>query len=367
MHQSGHALFPAPRPRRGRFMANAPGKNDPSRTRKRPTQADVARRAGVSQAMVSLVMNDVPGTPILEETRQRIRDAMDELGYQPNRTARSLRTRKTYTIASVIPDITNPFYPAFERGVQDIAQHLQYDVMIYNTDGLAGREQQVFNSILQNRADGVVAVLFHLTARDLRPVLEDGITIVRFEPQPKTPGPLPLDNLYVDNRKAAHEAVRHLISRGHARIGIIVGQQGPRTTRLLGYQDAMAEAGLAVPDAYIQTGDFQQSGGYLAMGQLLQATPRPTAIFAENDEMALGALVALRESDLSVPEDVAIVGFDDIPAAKLVTPALTTVSLFPRDVGRRAAEMLFERLQGAASGEGRTEELPFKLVLRESA
>ncbi|HET8522815.1 MAG TPA: LacI family DNA-binding transcriptional regulator [Thermomicrobiales bacterium] len=348
-------------------MTDGPAQRETGRIKRRPTQADVARRAGVSQAMVSLVINDAPGASISKQTQQRIRDAMEELGYQPNRTARSLRTRKTYTIASVIPDITNPFYPAFERGVQDAAQQRQYDVVIYNTDGLVARERQVFDSILQNRADGVVAVLFHLTARDLRPVLEDGITVVRFEPQPKQSGPLPLDNVFVDNRRAAHQAVRYLIAQGHSAIGIIIGHAGPRTARLLGYRDALREAGLIAPEPYVQVGNFQQSGGYAATRHLLQATPRPTAIFAENDEMALGALSALRESHIRVPEEMAIIGFDDIPAARLVTPSLTTVSLFPRDVGRRAAEMLFERLEGSVSGDGRSEELPFELVRRESA
>ena len=127
---------------------------------KRPTQADVARRAGVSQPMVSYVLNGNEALPVPDETRQRIRDAIDELGYVPHRAARSLRTRKTYTLASIIPDITNPFYPAFQRGIQDVADQRGYDLVLYNTDGEAGKEHKCLHSVLQGRADAIIGFFF---------------------------------------------------------------------------------------------------------------------------------------------------------------------------------------------------------------
>ncbi|MBZ0304222.1 MAG: LacI family transcriptional regulator, partial [Anaerolineae bacterium] len=148
--------------------------------------------------MVSYVLNSNTPVSIPAETRQRVLDAIDQLGYQPNRTARSLRTSKTYTIAAIIPDITNPFYPAFERGIQDVADERGYDVITYNTDGLADKEQKYIQSMLEGRVDGLVAVLFHTSAMGLFPLLDHNIPVVRLEATPKAAGSRPLDNIYLD-------------------------------------------------------------------------------------------------------------------------------------------------------------------------
>jgi LacI family transcriptional regulator len=334
--------------------------------KKRPTQADVARRANVSQALVSYVLNDTSPVSVPPETRQRILEAMTELGYVPNLTARSLRTNKTYTIAGIIPDITNPFYPAFERGIQDVADRQGYNLIMYNTDGTAEKEQKCLNSLRQGRVDGVIAVLFHLSAKDLFPLLEMNIAVVRFEATLKRAGAYPLDNLYVDNVAAAHTAVSYLIKQGHNYIGMIAGQRGPADYRVQGYYQALRDHGLPLDEALIQRGAFAEAGGYQSMHALLQLSPRPTAVFAANDLMAMGALLALREATLQVPDDVAVMGFDDIPTAKLVHPPLTTVTQFQQRLGRRAAEMLFERLDGSAAEVGRCEEMPYSLIIRES-
>lgn len=335
--------------------------------KKRPTQADVARRAKVSQAMVSYVLNDTSTVSVPPETRRRILQAMDELGYVPNMTARSLRTKKTYTIAGIIPDITNPFYPAFERGIQDVAEQQGYDLIMYNTDGIAEKERKGLRSMLQGRVDGLIAVLFHLTATDLFPLLETNIPIVRLEPTRRKIGTYPLDNLYVDNVAAANSAVTYLVQQGHRRIGMIAGQAGPGQFRVQGYQVALVEHQLPANGSLIRSGDFAEEGGYQGMQALLELSPRPTAVFAANDLMALGALMALREAGLAVPTDMAVMGFDDIPTAKLVNPPLTTVTQYQEQLGRRAAEMLFERLNGTAPETGRCEEMPYDLVKRESA
>src|ERR687893_1210922 len=238
---------------------------------KKPTQGDVAARAGVSQAMVSYVLNDNPVFSVPAETRQRILDAVDELGYIPNGAARSLRTRKTYTIASIIPDITNPFYPAFERGIQESAESHGYDLIVYNTGGVAERERRCLRSLQQGRVDGVVAVFFHLKAEDLRPLLERNVALVRLEAEKKGAGglDLPLDNLYVDNVAASRAAVEHLIGRGHERISMIAGQGGPRQARARGYHAALAAHGLPADETLIRDGDFSEEGGHHAMRSLL--------------------------------------------------------------------------------------------------
>lgn len=334
---------------------------------KRPTQADVARLAGVSQPTVSQVLNDNMLIAVPAETRQRILDAINTLGYVPDRMARSLRTRKTYTLASIIPDITNPFYPAFQRGIQDVADQHGYDLVMYNTDGVAEKEQQCVRSIQQGRADGVIGVFFHLRARDINVLLDHGIAVVRLEAMPQEAGQFPLDSLYVDNAAAARTAVVYLLAGGHTRIGVIAGRTGPRQARVQGYQQALRDHGIVVDERLMYNGDFTDQGGYQGMQQLLSLSPRPSAIFATNDLIAIGALRAIREAGLHVPHDIAVVGFDDIPAAQFVSPALTTVAQFTHNLGRRATELLFERLQGATPDGGRSEEMPYKLIVRESA
>ena len=335
---------------------------------RRPTQADVARLAEVSQATVSYVLNGNSAISVPEATRRRILTAVDELGYVPNGIARSLRTQRTYMISAVIPDITNPFYPAFERGVQETAEASGYDLIVFNTGGIAEKEQRCVRSLQQGRVDGVVAVFFNLKAEDLRPLLERNVALVRLEAVKKGVSSLdlPVDNLYVDNVAASRTAVEHLIGRGHTRIGMIAGQSGPRQARVRGYRAALAAHGLPLDESLIRDGDFSEDGGYRAMQSLLDGPHPPTAVFAANDVMAMGALVSIREAGLEVPEDIAVVGFDDIPVARLITPRLTTVAQFQENLGVRAAEMLLERLDGTAPEHGRSEEMPYELIVRES-
>ena len=317
--------------------------------------------------MVSYVLNDNPDVSISTETRQRIVDAVASLGYVPNAPARSLRTNRTFTIASIIPDVTNPFYPALERGIQDVADQHDYDLIIYNTDGLAQREAKCLRSVQQGRVDGIIGVFFHMSARDLLPLLDRNISIVRLESSPKMAGERPLDNVYVDNIKAAKAGVLYLLEKGHKRIGMLTGGIGPGQPRLFGYREAHAELGQAVDERLVFETDFTEAGGQHGMQALLNGDILPDAVFAANDMMAMGALVALRDAGYRVPEDIAVLGFDNIPTAKLVSPPLTTVSQSQDQMGRRAAEMLFERLNGQSGLPGRCEELPFEIIVRGSA
>lgn len=334
---------------------------------RRPTQLDVARFAGVSQAMVSYVVNGNTAVPMAAATRQRIEAAIAELGYVPDSSARRLRTRRTLTIAVVIPDITNPFYPAFQRGIQDVAGRHEYDVLTFNTDADAEIEARCLRSVQQGQVDGLIAVLFQQTALALRPLLERGIAVVRLEATPKEAGAWPIDNLYVDSAAASKELVSYLIGRGHRRIGLIAGRRGPRPARAIGYLQALRENGIELDEALVQEGDFREADARYAMRELLALSAPPTAVYAANDLMAIGAMMAAREAGLRAPEDIAIAGFDDIPAARYVSPALTTIAQHPDRLGRRAAELLLERLSGEAPEHGRCEEMPYELIVRESA
>ncbi len=335
--------------------------------RRRPTQVDIARDAQVSQTTVSQVLSNNTAITVPAETRQRVLDVARRLGYVPDRAARSLRTGKTQSIAAIIPDITNPFYPAFVRGIQDIADQHDYDVVTFNSDGQAAKEQRCLRVLLEGRADGVIAVLFHTSAHDLLRLLDRDIAVIRLEARYKPPGPRPLDSLYIDNSAAAASAARYLVERGHRQIGIITSTVGPGPMRLQGYTEVLGAHGCSIDETLVQFGDFTFESGSACAARLLAHRPQPTAILAANDLMALGALAAIRAHGLRVPEDIALVGFDDIQSAGVVTPALTTVGVAQFQLGRRIAEMLFERLDSRATGGGRCEAFPTQLVIRASA
>jgi LacI family transcriptional regulator len=340
-----------------------------SRLRKRPTQDDVARIAGVSQTVVSLVLNDRSLVAISPETRQRVLAAIADLGYVPDGSARSLRTRKTLIIASLIPDITNPFYPAFERGIQDVADANDYDLIAYNTDGNRAKELRCLRSMQRARVDGIIATPFQLTADDFAPLLENGVPVVMFGELVSEPARAPFDSIFVNDYTAAGELVAYLLGRGYLPLGMIAASEDHlrREGRTVAYRQVLAGSTLPQKELLARGEDPTEAGGYAAMQTLLAGSPRPRAVFAANDMMAMGAMVAIREAGLRVPEDIAVAGFDDIPVARLLNPPLTTVAQFPERLGRRAAELLFERLHGTFTGEGRRLEMPYELMVRASA
>jgi len=335
---------------------------------RRPTQEDVAKLAGVSQSAVSQVLTQ-SDSAIPEETRKRILDAVDQLGYVPNKLAQSLRTRKTFTIASIIPDITNPFYPAFQRGIQSVTSAHNYDLIVYDTEEKEENEIRSLRSLERAGVDGSIVVLWHLDAEHLKPLIEQNIPVVIWRGRPRIEENPNLDTIYVDNVSMAKTSVSYLIEKGHTRIGMIAGLEDtpPRQNRINGFCEALTEHNLPLDDVLIQGGDFTESGGYQGMKKLLTLKQRPTAVFTANDLMALGAMMAIREVNLLIPEDIALIGIDDIPAAKLVHPSLTTINQMQENIGRRAAEMLFERINGSAPDRPRLEEMPFELIVRESA
>jgi len=329
----------------------------------RATQKDVARLAGVSQASVSMVLSG--GSPAIPaETWERITNAARELGYVPNRAAQALRTSRTMTIACIVPDITNPFYPALIRGIQSVTDAISYDVLSVNTDGSPERERHFLDWFRQGRVDGVIGVFFTLRARDFKPLVDAGVPIVRIESSKKRGGEIAIDDIFVDSRAAAYAVTTYLIGRGHTRIAMVAGRGGPQGVRIEGYRDALAEAGIE-PHVVVDEA-FSEVGGTRAAEAILAGDYGPTAIFAANDLMAIGVMQALRDRQIGIPGDIAVVGFDDISAARLVTPPLTTVAQFQDRMGARAAEILLARLNGSTPSIGTTEEMPFSLIERGS-
>ncbi|HMP38892.1 MAG TPA: LacI family DNA-binding transcriptional regulator [Roseiflexaceae bacterium] len=303
------------------------------------TQEDVARLAGVSRATVSYVLNGQSGgkVRISDETRQRVLAAIEQLGYQPDAAARSLRTGRTQLLAVMVPDLTNPFYPLLIRGAQQRAEEHGYEILVYDTNDRAVREEAFVNTMLRRRVDGVILVSFHL---DIRAAA------------------------------AAAEAIRHLIERGHRRIAHLAGPYDtpPGKVRLQGYREALEAAAIDYDEQLVRYGSFQREGVADLALQLLQvAAPPPTAIFAANDVMAIEVIRTLTHRGVRIPEDVAVVGFDNIPEADLVVPSLTTVGQDAQALGEQAAALLLERLAGEDAAELRHISMPFRLIIRESA
>jgi LacI family transcriptional regulator len=331
----------------------------------RPTQKDIALAAGVSQAAVSLVLNKAETPSVPDTTRARILKVARAMGYQPNHPARMLRRARTMALACVVPDITNPFYPGLVRGVQSIAAPTGYDVLMFDTDGREDGEVRAVNWLLQGRADGVVGTFFHLPVPKLAALAGQGVPIVRLESQHKAGGDLPIDSVYIDNAEASAAMTRYLIERGHRRIAMILAEVGPSRQRALGYASVMRAAGLRTD--VVTDSRYSEESGARAMSEILaRGQERPTAIFGANDMLAVGAMVFARSAGLSVPGNIAIAGFDDIPAAKLL--GLTTVRQPEFDLGALAARTLVERLQpGGLKLHGQSLELKFEIMKRSSA
>lgn len=342
-----------------------------SMKKRRPTQADVAQKAGVSQAMVSYVLNNNSNITVPEDTRERIEEAIRELGYVPNRAARILRTNRTATIACIVPDITNTFHTTFARGIQLVAEQNGYDMVLYNTDRIPANEKKYLRRIQEGPVDGVIITAYHLTAEDFIPLLALNIPVVVQGPNimPSEVQGYALDSLHVNDVEAARTIVSYFINSGHTRIGMIAGQANtpPRLQREAGYRQTLQEHNIPIDEELIRGGDFREEWAYNSMKKLLNLPSPPTAVFAASDVMALGAIMAIRDAGLEIPGDIAVIGFDDIPMAKQITPSLTTIAQFEGKVGQRAAEMLFERLNEQAPNKGRQEVMPYQLVIRESA
>ncbi|WP_174802172.1 LacI family DNA-binding transcriptional regulator [Martelella limonii] len=330
---------------------------------RRVTQKEVAERAGVAQATVSLVLNG-GRDKVAPETAERIEAAIAELGYQPNRFAQALRTQRTHVIACVVPDLSNPFYPSLVVAVQKVARAAGYEVITIDTEGREANERQVVQAALHGRFDGIVGVFFNLGARDLAPLGKAGVPIVRIEVSRKSGGPLPIDDLYIDNEAAARALTEHLLSLGHRDITMIAAPGGPQRVRLGGYLAAMEAAG-AAPNVS-EAENFTVEGGRSAAAALVESGAPVTAIIAANDLMAIGVMQSLIAHGLAIPDDISVAGFDDILAAELVTPSLTTVAQFQDRLGAAAAEKLLARLANDAEAPGEAEEMPHQIIIRKS-
>ena len=326
------------------------------------TIRDVAREAGVSVATVSRVLND--SGPVREATRRRIREVAARLQFIPNTTARSLSTRRTHTIGVLLPDLYGEFFSEVIRGIDQTAQRHHFHVLISSSHNEAAEVESAVGA-MRGRVDGIVMLASGLDVEILSRNLPERVPVVLINAAHD--GSL-YDCLSVDNFGGAVAMTHHLLALGHREIRMIRGAEHNRDAgeRERGFRIALQQAGITCPPGWIVAGDFTEASGYQATQNLLVAAVRPTAIFAANDSMAVGALSAVREAGLRVPEDVAVVGFDDIPIAAFVSPPLTTVRVSIATLGATAAERLFASIHAQNRNERTHQIVSTELVIRRS-
>ena len=336
--------------------------------RKRPTIKDVARLAGVSPTTVSYVINRKTGgnIRITEGTQAKVWEAVEALNYRPSTAARALRTQRSHLLALMVPYIEAPYLPWLAAAVQQEAEKAGLSVIIYATRNDPQRAKDFVDDCIDRKVDGFIAQTYQLSSDDLDSLVEAGIAVVIHGITPTHPF---VDNVKFDEVRAAAEVTSYLIERGHRRVGTIAGPLDRWTGRLRseGYACALRAHGIPVDEALIcEAGSFTRRAGIPCMQQLLDLPDPPTAVFAANDVLAVDALLVALDAGLSVPEDVAIVGFDDTPEAIMVRPRLTTVRKDTNLLGTTAVQMLVERINGEEPMPGRQKVLDYDIVCRES-
>jgi len=307
------------------------------------TLKELAARAQVHPSTISRVANHDPKLRIAPPTRLRIEALLRETEYRPNGVARGLKLRQTLVLAVVIPDITNPFFAALFRGVEDAASPRGYNVLLCNTDGSPARQRSHLQSLHARRVDGVIMASSFLkdpTVRWLRHQAIPYVLVNRFSDEGHDPF------VGSDDLLGGRLATEHLVDLSHRRIGHLAGKATVSTgvMRRRGYLAALADRGLAADPRLVVESGYTEDGGARAAERLLTLSDRPTAIFAVTDMTAVGAFGVARRMGLRVPEDVAIVGYNDIPLASRMVPALTTVHVPIHDFGAAAARLLLEQI-----------------------
>jgi LacI family transcriptional regulator len=308
------------------------------------------------------VLND--SGPVSHDARERIERVATRLQYAPNSAARSLITRRTHTIGVLLPDLYGEFFSEVIRGIDLVAQRSGYHMLVSSSHS----EQQALEAALgamRGRVDGLIVMSPDLDQHTLRSSLAACPAVVLLNCAARTPG---FDAIKIDNVGGASAMTRHLLGMGHRRIAFISGAAGnvDAEERRRGYRSALKAARVALDPLMEIDGDFTETGGYRAAKALAQLSQRPTAIFAANDSMAIGALSALREAGISVPEEVAVTGFDDIPIAQYTSPPLTSVRVPIIELGEHATERLVESLSSDRRRRRRCEILETTLVVRQS-
>jgi LacI family transcriptional regulator len=327
------------------------------------TIQDVARKAGVAPITVSRVVNN--SGYVAHAVRVRVETAVAELGYVPNAVARSLRSRRSNTLALVLTDITNPFFTTVARGVEDAANQAGVMVILCNTDEQEDKEQAYLQLLLQKRVDGVLLVPTSHTADSVRVIRQYGTAVVVLDRRVQD---VDVDVVRCDSEQGAYALGCLLLSLGHRQFAVLAGPPGISTSedRIQGFRRALREVG-AQGYCQVYHGEFTQASGTAMTHAAMAIEARPTAIFAANNFLTIGALAALHEAAIRVPEEVALVGFDDLPAPLVTFPFLTVVAQPAYEMGKTAVELLLRRLKEGTESEYREIILDSELMIRASS
>jgi LacI family transcriptional regulator len=341
---------------------------------KHPTQADVARLAGVSRATVSYIVNSQTNgrVPISEETRQRVLEAVAELDYVPDTGAQALRSGNTKTIGLIIPDIHNPHFWEIADGVEQEANTAGYHILLSSIPPENKYAEEIFKNLSHRRIDGLIMVPSFIyqseeAQKTLAYLIKRRLPIVGMMGDHGSDVTNNIDRIVSDYRDITREIMTHLLSLQHQRIGFIFGIAVPNlgSDRLFAYRESLQSAGLPVdPNLIVECGPTLEDS-YRATLQLLALPSRPTALLVINDFLAIGALRAIRDLNLNVPQDISLFGYDDIPIAQYLTPRLSTASKNGRGIGQEATRLLLARLQDPDRPRQEIR-LPARLILRES-
>ena len=306
------------------------------------TIKDIARRANVSFATVSRALNNKTG--VRETTRRKVLQLAKQMSYTPNAIARGLVNKRTQTLGLILPDITNPFYPEVARGIEEGAAASGFSIFLCNTNWESNREAHYLRLLAEQRVDGIILAPIDNEVEALEHRLTGTIPVVYVS---NAPVGTQHGFVVIDNILGGFVATEHLIQAGYGRIGFVGSTEDSLTIeeRLEGYRRALKKYGLPVEKKFIQLGEFKEEAGYKIIRSMIAGGDFPRAVFAENDLLALGVLHGVKASGLSVPEDVAIVGFDDIPVASYPEVQLTTMSQPTYEMGKKSVEILLDQIQ----------------------
>ncbi|MFZ1755344.1 MAG: LacI family DNA-binding transcriptional regulator [Caldilineaceae bacterium] len=324
---------------------------------------DVASLSNVSPITVSRVLNNPER--VSPATRARVEAAIEELGYIPNQIARSLRSSRTNTLALVLTDITNPFWTSVARSVEDAASAQGFNVILCNTDEDEKKQAEYLSVLLRRRVDGFLLVPARSEASAVESILRQKVPVVVLDR--RVPG-ADVDVVRSDSEAGAYALTRHLIEQGHRQIAMLSGPLGVSTAqeRVDGYRRALTEAGIPVDEHWIREGEYTVESGYAVASELLAETVLPSALLGANNFIALGAMRAIREAGLAVPENISVTCIDDIPAWLVGEPFLTVAAQSPYDLGGRATGLLLRQIREPGVHPAQEIVLPTELIVRHS-
>ncbi|MDF1513702.1 MAG: LacI family DNA-binding transcriptional regulator [Anaerolineae bacterium] len=323
---------------------------------------DVAKAAGVAPITVSRVINN--SGYVSPETRVRVEKSIADLDYVPNRLAQGLRSKQTHTLGMVVTDITNPFWTTVVRGVEDAAHAANFNVILCNTDESIEKQDKYVRVLLQKQVDGFVIVPARSSDETVILIQDAEVPLVVMD---RKVG-VPVDSVRCDSEGGAYQLIQYLIGLGHQHIAVLSGSPNVSTAvdRVQGYRRAVQDAGLALDEELILEREFTQAAGYDMVRHMMSLSPRPSAVFAVNNFIAIGAYKALREMNLRVPEDISMVAFDDLPPTLVMEPFLTVAAQPAYEMGYQATGLLLDRISGKLPDQVQSIVLPTELIVRTS-